>query len=68
MFLLKNKIPDPNPDKPEPKRNPACPEIPNPKSQIPNQVEPFGQTSNAFGEEHTAVFLILKIWGKIFGL
>jgi hypothetical protein len=43
--------PVPNPDKPQPKRNWLVREIPNSKSQIPNNGVSFGQILNAFGEE-----------------
>jgi hypothetical protein len=38
------------------------------KLQIPNERVSFGHILNAFGEEHTTTFLILKNWGKFFGL
>jgi hypothetical protein len=55
-----------NPDKPEPKRNWLVREIPNPKFQTKRC--PADKILTAFGEQHTAAFLILKSWGKIFGL
>jgi hypothetical protein len=65
---IANILPDPNPDKPQPKRTWLVREIPNPKFQIPNEEVSCGHILNAFGEEHTAAFLILKSWEKIFGL
>jgi hypothetical protein len=39
-----------------------------PKLQITNKEVSCGQILNAFGEEHTTTFLILKSWEKFFGL
>ena len=63
---MTNNIPDYSPDKPEPKRNWLVREIPNPKFQIPNEEVSFGQILNAFGEEHTTTFLILRLVKKYF--
>jgi hypothetical protein len=60
-----NSVPDPNPDKPQPKRTWLVREIPNPKFQIPNEDVSCGHILNAFGEEHTdqkIVYRILKRW------
>jgi hypothetical protein len=56
----------PQPGQAGTKKDLACPG--NSKFQIPNEEVSCGHILNAFGEEHTAAFLILKSWRKIFGL